>query len=414
MNRPEPGTVLFSRYVESLASGQVWEYDFGTKQSVKDVAGQTHLALNRPLDFPPIESAIVAGDRVALAVDPNVPQICEVLTGVLKTLAHTDAGDVDIVLWDEATDETIASIADAIGDSATIIRHDSGHREALRYLAADKEAEPIYLNRALVDADFVLPIICTRPMDALGRHDLTGVFPSLADASTRVRHRSRMHDYNAKQDDADESQIAWLLGVHLVLTVTANPSGMAGEIIAGTIDAISKHISPPRRQSDQFPPAAPLIVASLDGDKQQQTWANAARALVAASRYVADDGTIVLWTEIDSPPAGTLARLADLSDIDAELEREIEQPETDAEGFLHWDDAVTLASTIYRIANDHRILIHTQLDRETIEPIGLGAIDSAEQLVQLSQSYESCGILRAAQFAGSTIDAPHRPDVQCE
>ncbi len=406
-----------------LASRTVYQYGGDKHTSCADVAGQTHETLQSPLDFPSIEAAIVAGDRVALAVDPNVPQVAEVVTGILKTLAMTEAGDIDIVLWDEATEATIAAITDVAGDTASIQKHDSSHRESLRYLAADAEATPIYLNRFLVDADFVLPVVSARKMDAVGDQDLTGVFPSLADSATRLRQQQRMINAEGQDDEPSSLQIPWLLGVHLIVTVNVNQDGEVASVVAGAPDAIRKEIAArsacehATRQANDSP-WADLVIASIDGDRQQQTWANAARALAAASRHVASGGTIVLWTAINQPPSGDLARLDDIDvddflneDADRQHRLLINKQDSDgpAEGeFPDWDSQQPNAMTFARILAEHRVLLHSQLPRESVEPMGVGHIDDQSQLVTLSQSFESSGVLRAAQFADGTIDAPHR------
>lgn len=397
------GAVSFGDLVSSLAAEQVWQYEPGSPVAVKDVAGTTSQALQTPQDFPPIESAIVQGDKVALAVDPNLPQICEVITGILKTFAHTEASDIDIVLWDEATDATVASLQDVVGESATIRRHDCTCRESLRFLGADKDGEPIYLSRWLVDADFVLPVVSARPWDAQDRQDLTGVFPTLADSATRIRHRNKMLDANETESRMDESQVAWLLGVHLILTVHVTADGASGQIVAGSLNKI-RALNAPQPRTDEN---ASLIIASLDGDAQQQTWLNAARALAAASHHVLPGGAIVLWSDINDHPTGDLAQLADVDDINSVISCMSTEASDEPDGFPNWDDSLSVASTIARITAEHRVLIHSQLDRETVEPIGLGAVADRDELIRLSKSFDTCGVLRGAQFASGTIDAPH-------
>ncbi|MGB7347624.1 MAG: hypothetical protein WBD20_25600 [Pirellulaceae bacterium] len=420
MKANAPQSVQLSEFAGQLASENAWEYQLASSRSSRDVAGQTHDALQSPLEFPSIEAAIVDGDRVALAVDPNVPQVCEVLTGILKTLAMTEAGGVDIVLWDEASDATMDAVREIAGNAATVHRHDSCHRESLRYLAADKEATPIYLNRLLVDADFVLPVVSSRTMDALGGHDLTGVFPSLADSATRHRHRQRMVNTEMANDDGDEAQIPWLLGVHMIVAVDVNTNGSVADVVAGTPEAIRHKIKQEKSSSEtstqQDEQNAELVIASLDGDAQQQTWANAARALAAATRYVAVGGTIVLWTAIKQPPHGPLAHLDDIDDASTVLLTEPVEAfalgdDNDDESeldFPRWDEQLSTASTFARILAEHRVVLRSLLSNDAVEPIGVGIVEDETQLVHLSKSFSSCGILRSAQFADSTVDAPHR------
>jgi hypothetical protein len=422
----------------SLQIDTTWQLATASSSTSKDVAGQTHEALQSPLEFPSIESAIVPGDRVALAVDPNVPQLSEVITGILKTLALTQAGDIDIVFWDEASEAVIDSVRDIIGDRTTLEVHDSGKRESLRYLAADVDAMPIYLNRRLVDADFVLPVVASRTIDSASKNDVTGVFPSLADSLTRQKHRRRMSDVEVANADDETAQIPWLLGVHMIVAVSVNEQGVVGEVLAGTTDAIRSHLHAASISAvatsqavtdDGLPRSAELVLASITGDESQQTWANAARALAAASRNVTSEGTIVLWTSIDQTPTGPLARLDDVDDptqlldeleslatniptvdnLTAENEEQNDPQEVD---FRRWDSDFSVALTFARVLSEHRVLIRSLLPHETIEPMGLGVVADQEQLMQMSQSFETCCIVPAAQFADCAVDSPHRTKLQ--
>lgn len=401
MSRPRTELLDFAAIIGQLKSKQVWEYQACTRIGCPDVPQQAFNSLQQPVDFPPVESAIVAGDRVALAVDPNVPDLVQVIHGTMKALGATGARKIDIVLWDEASNETLAEVQQSVGDSAQVSRHESSIRESLRYLAADEAADPIYLNRRLVDADFVLPIVAGRPRDTGCKHDFTGVFPAYSDSASRERHRAQNAEKLAEPSSESPylPETAWLLGVHIMMCVTANAEGLVGEIQAGTPDAVRKQLTPPQQAPDDFPPRAALVVASLDGGLQQQTWCNAARAAAAASQYVQPGGTIVLWTEIDAPPKPTMLSTSDHSAADPE----VLSPSDD---FPRWDASVDSSRTLDRIASEYRLLIHAKLNEEAIEGMGVGSIATVEELIRLSQSFDDCGVLRAAQFAGTTNDTP--------
>jgi hypothetical protein len=380
-----------------LRSDRVWEYEGGLREPCWNVPKQTLCALEQPLDYPPLRSAVVPGDHVALAVDPNVPQVAEVLASAIEVIRQVEPARIDIVLGDESTDTTLASIRQSTGSSIQVTRHESSHRESLRYLGADQAADPIYLNRLLVDADFVLPIVAGRPLDSACPHDLTGVFPAFADSASRVRYRRQLGSpFRVKPAVDDVAEPAWMLGVQLMVSVMASDRGLVGEIVAGSLQAIGQCLSSIRSRSVP-PPLAPLVIASLDGDAQQQSWCNAARAVAAASCYVRPGGTIVLWSEIAVPPAG---RLLNLASPDALLEGDALDA---ADGFPAWDESTTPAQILASIAADHRVLIHCRLDDETIEATGLASIQDIDELSRLSRSFDSCGVLRAAQFAANTL-----------
>ncbi len=389
--------VSFQDVIGEISSEQVCEFGISPTPNVEDVSKMTFAAFQAPIDFPPLGSAIVPGDHVALAVDPNIPRLPDVIAGVLNAVRDTDAGDVEIVLWDEATDATVAELREVIDDSVAISRHNPEHRDSLRYLGADRSADPVYLNRRVVDADFTLPIVAARPTDSMHGHDLTGVFLALADSASRQRLCDWSPTESPLKDAQDEIEPAWLLGLQLLLSVRANAAGNVAEIRAGTLEAIGKQITPDRREADSFPPAAPLVVASLDGGQQQQTWVNAARAAASAARFATADGMIVLWTEIDQRPSSTLACLAD------GISPAQEFVPTEENAFPHWDQELPVVLALQKLLADHRVMIHSRVDSELIESMGLGAIDSPSELNRLSQSFPTCGVLRSAQFAGSTV-----------
>ncbi len=405
MTSPSDQTIDFGSTLAQLQNPQVWEYQSGTNRSCHDVVTATVAALQAPHDFPPLEAAIVPGDRVAIAVDPNVPSVEQVVEGAIRVLKQSAAGELEIVVSDEATDTTLESIAKIAGDGIPVTRHCCSKRECLRYLGADVEADPIYLNRWLVDADFVLPISAGRPLDTTCDSDLTGLFPAFADSRARRRYLAQDVDTALANQAATgkSEEPAWMLGIQIMISVIANHLGLASQILAGTPDAIRKQLAPVRQLPDEFPPAAPLVIASLDGDAQQQSWVNAARAVSAAARYTLPGGTIVLWSAIaDSPSTVAVDALNESDGDDASTSGSDEDAEQE---FPQWNADEAALRTLARVVEEHRLLIHSRLEREVVESLGFAAIDSTEQLSKLSQSFDACGILRAAQFAGTTIDS---------
>ena len=306
------------------------------------------------------------------------------------------------MIGDEASDETLVDVQAVAGDVVQVVRHEASHRESLRYLGADVAAHPIYLNRSLVDADFVLPIVAGRPKDESGLLDGTGIFPFYSDSCSRARFYQS--DEPVEEAPSDPSEPAWLLGVQIMLSVTPNSEACVGEIIAGTPDAIEKQRKSARQAPDGFPPPAKLVIASLDGSRQQQTWQNAARAIAAAERYCEPSGTIVLWSQIEEAPSRSLAGIGD-------EKSPIHSQTPPAEGeFPSWDPTLNPARTFVRVGRQHRVLVHAAMNGELIEALGLGWIEDVDELTKLIRSHDSCGVLRAAQFAGASVDAiPRMP-----
>ena len=385
MSQPLP----FDDIVNSLPPETLREVPRGRSRIAGDVAERVFESLASPVDFPPLKLAIVPGDRVAIAADPNVPQLREVLRGVVRAVKETEAARIDLVLWDEATDATLETLRAEFGDGVQVSRHETEDRECLRYLSADAAADPIYLNRRLVDADFMLPLVAVKSNDTSQQHDLTGIFPSLADSATRARCRDSGFDAEATLRERPES-FAWLIGVQLLVAVLANAEGNVGEIVAGSLAAVDEHTKPTTEQSE----ASPLVIASIDGDEQQQSWANAARAAAAASQYAEPDATIVLWTRIRQVPSGKLIAVGE----DAESGPPSEPLAIDGE-FPDWNPTAGPALSLAKTIAEHRVLLHSEVDDDLIESMGLGVVSSAQELQRLCASYPAYTVVRAAQFA---------------
>ena len=387
---------------EAIASDEVWEYHsqsspVSTRNLAKSIVG----TLNAPEDFPPLAAAIVPGDVVAVAIDPNVPNLEQIMIGIRDVVAATEASEIDFVFWGEADEQTLTVARETVGDSASVSVHEPASREKLRYLAADQEADPIYLARRLVDADFVLPVVVSRPSDRWLVSDLTGIYPMFADANTqrRVRHRNldavigRSAAGMAETDDQQAREVPWLLGIQLMMTVDVSPDAQVLSVSAGTVEALEKKSSPLLRRPDDFPPAASLVVATIEGGAQQQSWLNITRALNAATRFAAPGATIVLWSDVDELPPGEFH----LDDPKEELSS-FEPTEEDP--FEAWAGASNI-DRLYAFAQQQfRLLLKANLSRTQIESLGLGCIESLAELRTLSQQFKSCGVLRGAQFRG--------------
>ncbi len=399
--------------LSQLAFRELHQYNTTTDRSLTDAVKATRQSLNNPIDFPPVSAAIAPGDRIALAVDPYVPQLAEVLSAVISELSQTECEGIDIVLWDEASDETLLELQKVFGASNQVIRHDSEKRNSLRYVGVDLDDEPIYINRFLVDADFILPIVTMRPLDAHRQRESGGVFPVFADSNSRIRYqkslllesvfpKSELQNGNVSND----SQIGWLLGVQVVLAVHPSREHAVGEVRAGTPLAMEKWFGRARKPGDDFPPPAPLVIASIEGTAQQHTWENVARAAYAASAYTSAGGTIFLWTELKEQPTDRL--IGRLIAGDDEIEEadsadELGLPTQTDDGFTHWDPSLEIARVFLRVRSEHRLLLYSQLDGDFVESLGIGHVASGEAMNRLSQSFETCGILTSAQFAGGTF-----------
>ncbi len=413
----------FPELLQAIASPEIFEFSSRAKESKDDAERvyntvaldtMTVQALSEPLEFPSVMLAVLPGDRVALAVDPNIPGIATVLQSVVEYLSEAQPSGIDIVLSDEVCDSVREEIAAALAGTAELHVHRSHARVGLRYIGADAGADPVYMNRFLVDAEFVLPIVSERTCGLEGEFEHAGVFPEFADSLSRRRFGL---DPKLLATLSPSDKFAMTLGVQVMLSVAADSAGRIASITAGTPQALHQYACTANHIT-ALSETVSIVVASLDGSEQQQTWLNAARAAATASTLLENGGTIILWTRIRQSLEQGLLELTDeydeydddderaLSEVDSDSDtdgRSDDQENLDSDvgpdGFPVWSNLELAARQLSAIATEYRVLLHSDLVNDSVEAIGLGVVGSVDDLRRLTQSFATCGLLRAASFA---------------
>ncbi|HPM83015.1 MAG TPA: lactate racemase domain-containing protein [Candidatus Anammoximicrobium sp.] len=392
--------------IEPPLDAVVDDLDVPRGKPLDDPAAGVAAALADPLDYPPLQKATTPGDRVVLAIDRGVPQLDAVVAGAVHALLDSRVLPEDITLLMAPEENGIRrpkptnALATEIAAAIRIAEHDPQNHADLTYLAASKENRPIYIHRQLFDADLVLPISCLRPRRVLGRLGVHGgLFPTFSDAKTRERFQSPAAarspvQRHRRRDEVEEA--AWLLGVQIVLQVVPGAGGAVLHVLAGKPEAVAKR---GRQLCDaawlcRLPRRASLVLASIAGGRHEQSWENFARALSAALAAVADDGVIVLCTDLRCPPGPALQLLSLLNDAPETL-REIRRART--------SDAVS-ASLLVEARERTQVYLLSGLDGETVEDMGLGYISNEDEIGHLCQQFDSCLLLADAHRAGVAVD----------
>jgi nickel-dependent lactate racemase len=370
-----------------------------------DPAAAVAAAVSAPLGFPRLQDATIPGDRVVLAVDRGVPQMPCVVAAVIHTLLEGGVApsDIEIVLAADANEDganeyredPLAELPESLRTAITVSRHDPYDRKSLSYLAASKEGKPIYFNRIIGDADVVLPISTLRLDQALGYAGVHGgLYPTFSDDATQKRYRApSSSDWSVLRrrrcEEAEEA--AWALGVQFTIQVAPGPGNTLLHVLAGDSQAVAKRgqelcsaawfHEPPQR--------ADLVVAAIEGGRDQQTWENFGRALFAATQAVNDGGAIVICSSLRCRPGTALQRLTEMRDSESLLHELRRDRTADA------TPAALLAEALERV----KVFLLSDLEEEAVEDLGVGHVGSTEQIVRLSRQFASCILLGNAQHA---------------
>lgn len=366
-----------------------------------DVDKAVRRALAEPLEFPPLVQAALPGDKVVLALDHGVPQADAIVAQAVESLVGAGVDPHDIVLLRSRAD---ASTADPLGALPASLReavvtrvHDPANRESLSYLAAGADARPIYVNRAIHDADVVISIGVLRLAESLGYYGIhSALVPAFSDAASFERYHAPQAAEHSRQNrlrrDADE--VGWLLGVQFTIQVVPAAGGIL-HVLAGELDAVRREGSRLCEAAWSFsvPARASLVVATIEGDATQQTWENVGRALAAASHALDDDGAIVICSDLAESPGPGLQRLAGADDLNGAMHQIARGRPADA----------LEAAQLVRSLERGKLYLVSRLEDESVEELGILPLDPAG-VSRVVGRYPSCIVLANAQYAQARLE----------
>lgn len=362
--------------------------------AVTDVSRMVAKALGKPLDFPSVEQAIVPGDRVVLAVDPSVPQLPQVLEAVLSYFEQQGIPSEQFTVVLAAHEQAdITSLARVLPDDCAIEVHDADDQTKVAYVAANTAGDPIYMNRSMVDADVVIPIMCARGQTAIDYHGAFGVFPLLTDRKTRgqffnLRQLSDPSDHQRLTAWADEA--AWWGGVLVAMQVIPGLDGGIVEILAGSPQPLEKVVQARLAEVWQVSveQTYDAVIALVDGGPSQQSWDSLARVLATVSPLLRPDGALIVCTQLAHRPGPALRKLRQVDRGRGAVTRALASENS--------DDALAAAVLLESLATCHIYLL-SDLPSEIVEALGLVAVESLQQVEHVIQERKQCLVLGSAQ-----------------
>jgi nickel-dependent lactate racemase len=362
-----------------------------------DLRSSLSHAMESPIGLPSLDQLIVPGDTIALAIDPALPELPAIVGFAVQWIHEkgTELASIKVVLaskLESLKSETLASLA-AIGlGDVEVELHDADDDQAVAYVAANEESDPIYINRTLVDADVVLPITCAKLASSLDYLGGYSIFPLLSNRQTLTEFYKP-----SRIDDAAEhakliawaDQAAWWLGLLAAIQVIPAEENRVASILAGLtepLEAAAQEEFAKRWKTEDEP--SDLVIALLDGSQAQQSWHQVARALRNATRYVTQGGSIALCTQVSDPAGKGLRRLRDPHRTEEEIAAKLASDTS--------DDALP-ASVILETTRDYHVYFSSELRRDTVESLRMGVLENEAQLSNLVGQHATSIVLSSAQ-----------------
>lgn len=348
--------------------------------------------LNAPIDYPPIMDGVLDGDKIAIALEDDVPDGTAIALSVVEYLLQRDVAPSQIsVVVGSGRSSQVAEIVQHFSTKHPEIRviiHDPKHQESHAYVAASDSADPIYVQRELIDADVTIPIYCLRTVDCPNASDMFGIAPNFTDAATQNRWNLAWLEDNEthlNQHSKLSLEVGWLAGIHFVIAVVPSVSGHVSQILAGKPSEVFAVGSRDLATTDSA--QWDLVVAIVEGTDHQQNWLSVARAAAQAEHLCNREGRIVIVCDVKKVTRG----IRDLSRSDLINSTNQSLLKTNAE------DAFP-AAIIRSVQQNRSVYLFSSLSAAQAETLGLAYVGSAQTLQHLIEQSDRVCVIRGAQY----------------
>jgi nickel-dependent lactate racemase len=353
-------------------------------------------AFDEPIDFPPLPLALIDDDHIAIAIEDGVPDANTIACAVVRYLVDhgTEQEMITVVLGSDNQDwrdRLVEALKNQELDGVKVVKHEPTHHDSHGYIAASASADPIYIQRDLVEAEVVLPVYCIRTPDSPSASDKYGMSPSFADATTQHRWNLAWLDDNVHHLHLQEKlshEVGWLMGIQFAIAVVPASDGSVSKILGGNPDKVFQQASELLRPvgGGSFSEHS-LAVAFVEGDWTQQSWMNVARAAAHADMQLNSNGSIVVCSDIKNLSAGVSQLGSDESED--KLQRQLLSSDL--------EDAFA-AAVLSSIKSKRSIYLMSQLRASQVEGLGLAYLDSPLDIERLCREADSVCVMRSSQF----------------
>lgn len=371
--------------------------------AVADLPRCAKAALATPLDFPPLEQAVIPDDRVVLVLDRNVPE-AETLVSAVWDRLHGRGVDAAQVTVLQPADPSAGAPTDPRGGLPSEIRgkvgwqvHESVTEDSgtLHYLATTAAGERVYLSGTLLDADVVIAIGRMGFDSLIGYRGTNSVFfPGLSTAEAMKRSQGQGHTELGPDDERPLRQmvdeIGWLLGTQFAVQAVPSAGGGVSEVLAGAIDSVFRKgrelLS--ERWTAQLSERVETVVVAIDDDAGGHDWQQVAAALSVAKRLVVRDGRIIVLSQLAETPGQGM-----------ELLRQAEEP-LDVVRTLRdlGPDDLSAATQFAEAVDWARVYLLSNLESDLVEDLFCVPVESDSEVLRLlAAGDESCVIIGSAQ-----------------
>lgn len=281
-----------------------------------DEAAGFHAAVRRPIAAAPLKDLIKPSDKVALVV-PDITRPFpsqRVLPWLFAELAHVPRENFTIHLGNgshrlETEPEVAALLGAELAAHYRIINHSAFDRSTLELAGADPDGQPVYYDRAYVQADKRIALGFIEPHLMAGfSGGYKAIMPGLADIEAILRYHNAARighprsawgvlDNNPTQDFIRHNGA--LRPVDFCINVTINRQRQITRFFCGDVIAAHEQGAAFCRDTTMVPCERPypIVVTTNSGYPLDQNLYQTDKGLSAAAQIVEEGGLIICASE---------------------------------------------------------------------------------------------------------------------
>lgn len=362
--------------------------------------------LSSPIALPPLHECVVPGDNVTIVVDPETPQVVDVINAVWEQFQSNSVTDLHctLLLPPDNIGNNWKALVDVLPVSVTgqmvVDVYDPADENQRRYLASSAAGERVYLAHHIIDADLIVTIGVIG-FDALFgyRGTNSGIYPAFSDvaalkAAEAMRHVELEPDAKRPLRELTD-EVGWLLGTQFTVQVIPNSHGQIAQVLCGAPEEVFNEGREfaTRHWKLQVEDTFELAVISIPRSLPQLGWKQFGAAVASATRLVEDGGRLAVVAELpipDSPAFGMLRRCNEPGDLLKPLRLEPTY------------DAVELTQLINALQHCSVFLL-SNLDDSVVEELGMLALSSEGELQRMIAAANSVAVVPSANYAWANV-----------
>ena len=375
----------------SPQSGSVESFDF-------DLNTQLKTAFENPIMYPSFAESVFAGDTVVIVLQDDLASPQEILESLVAQFEVSNVSPADIsIVISEATAQTLGVKpamyqlpAETKDEQPPLLFplkfgfneiqcqvHDPSNVAGLAYLAANEAGDPVYANRLLVEADVVIPVAAPVPGDNSRQTDC--IYPAFSGVAAQERIASSDISNLAKQLEIALANDT--LGAFFLVQIVDSPGGRLSEVFCGerTRTNAKARETVSQNWSFDYQGEAEMVVASIECDRDRQTWDDIVEAVLLSDRVTVGDGPIVVLSEVVKKPSHQVAKA---------LQAQFEDGPTGKTS----DRLRALASVV----ESRSVFLKSRLAPSVVEDLGLAPLDSVQQVNRIAESIGTGLLIRDA------------------